>query len=216
MRDFRLSEKKEFTMSVNKAHKILMALQKVENDKKSDLKLSDRNARYSDDKSIDGFLLEYAMIVSYTQEELKTFLDASIAKKMTKFKDAIEILEDIKDIKEAIFHFNVIHGISEKLSYIEKKKPLLTVCELFNQKATSRNETLEALTNRLVKLSQNEFERNETIAFSFQYWDNDVIVQTLKTIKETVLKYEDEILSLNATHTITLSLYQSSVELIGL
>lgn len=34
---------------------------------------------------------------------------------------AIEILEDIKDLKEAI-SFNVQNGISQKLSYIEKKK----------------------------------------------------------------------------------------------
>lgn len=54
----------------------------------------------------------------------------------------------------------------------------------------------------LLELSQSEFERNEDIDITFQYWDNDALQKELKTMKETILRYEDEILTLNATHQI--------------
>ncbi|NBL01023.1 MAG: hypothetical protein EOM50_24115 [Erysipelotrichia bacterium] len=216
MIELKLSDKKTLNMSVNKAHKVLSVLQKAENDKKNDLNLSKHSSKYSDTTSANTFVFDYATIVSSTEDELKMCIQSHVQKRVTTFLSAIELLEDIKDLKEAIFSFNVQKGISEKLSYIEKKKHLLKLYEHLNKKAHLANDTLQSVASKLVKLSQSEFERNEEIEVAFQYWDNDTLLKELKTIKETMLRYEDEILTLNATHQISVSLYQNSIDMIGL
>jgi len=216
MIELKLSDKKALSMSVNKAHKVLCVLQKAENDKKNDLNLSSYGSKYTNSTTANTFMLDYATIVTSNEDELKMCIQNHVQKRVTTFMSAIEILEDIKDVKEAIFSFNVQKGISEKLSYIEKKKHILKLYEHLNKKALLENDTLQSVASKLVKLSQSEFERNEEIEVVFQYWDNDKLLKELKTIKETMLRYEDEILTLNATHQISVSLYQSSMDMIGL
>lgn len=216
MIELKLSDKKEFSVTVNKAHKMLSLLQKVENDKKADLNISANSSKYNDSTTADTFVVNYATIVTYNEDDLKSFLHNQIQKKITTFMSAIEILEDIKDLKEAIFSFNVQNGISQKLSYIEKKKHSMKLYEKLNKKANLEKETLQGIASKLIKLSQSEFERNEDIEIVFQYWDNDALQKELKAIKETILRYEDEILTLNSTHQITVMLSKSSIEQIGL
>ena len=216
MIELKLSEKKEFSITVNKAHKMLSLLQKVENDKKADLNISTNSSKYSDSNTADTFTVNYATIVTYNEDDLKSLIHNQVQKKVTTFMSAIEILEDIKDLKEAIFSFNVQNGISQKLSYIEKKKHSMKLYEQLNKRANLEKETLQSVASKLVKLSQSEFERNEDIDITFQYWDNDALQKELKTMKETILRYEDEILTLNATHQIKVMLSKSSIELIGL
>lgn len=216
MIELKLSDKKEFSISVNKAHKMLSLLQKVENDKKADLNISNRTSRYNESTTANTFVVNYATIVTSNEKDLNHFLHNQVQQKVTTFINAIEILEDIKDLKEAIFSFNVAYKVSEKLSYIEKKKHLIKLYEHLSKKANIESETLQDVASKLVKLTQSEFERNEDIEITFQYWDNAILQKELKTIKETILRYEDEILALNATHTITVTLFQSSIDLIGL
>ncbi len=216
MIELKLSDKKEFIISVNKAHKMLSLLQKVENDKKADLNISNHNSRYNESITLNTFVVNYATIVTSNEDDLKNVIHNQVQRKVDSFLSAIEVLEDVKDLKEAIFSFNVLNGISEKLSYIEKKKHIIKLYEQLNKKAHFDNETLQSIASKLVKLSQSEFERNEDIEIAFQYWDNEKLLKELKTIKETILKYEDEILTLNATHQIKVALFQSSIDLIGL
>lgn len=216
MIELKLSGKKEFIISVNKAHKMLSLLQKVENDKKADLNISNHNSRYNESITLNTFVVNYATIVTSNEDDLKNVIHNQIQRKVDSFLSAIEVLEDVKDLKEAIFSFNVLNGISEKLSYIEKKKHIIKLYEQLNKKAHFDNETLQSIASKLVKLSQSEFERNEDIEIAFQYWDNEKLLKELKNIKETILKYEDEILTLNATHQIKVALFQSSIDLIGL
>jgi hypothetical protein len=216
MIELKLSDKKQFTISVNKAHKMLSLLQKVENDKKADLNLSHHSSKYNDSTAANSFVFDYATIVTSNVDELKNLIHNHIHKKAATFMSAIEVLEDIKDLKEAIFSFNVKNSVSEKLSYIEKKKHLIKLYEHLNKKANMEVESIEGIAAKLVKLSQSEFERNEEIEVVFQYWSNDAMLKELKTIKETILRYEDEILTLNATHQIKVTLFKSSIELIGL
>lgn len=75
---------------------------------------------------------------------------------------------------------------------------------------------LEDIITRLKKLNDSAFERNEDFTFEFQYWDNDTLIKNLKEIKSTILEYEEQISKLNASQEITIYLYASSVELLGL
>ncbi len=186
MIELKLSDKKEFIISVNKAHKMLSLLQKVENDKKADLNISNHNSRYNESITLNTFVVNYATIVTSNEDDLKNVIHNQVQRKVDSFLSAIEVLEDVKDLKEAIFSFNVLNGISEKLSYIEKKKHIIKLYEQLNKKAHFDNETLQSIASKLVKLSQSEFERNEDIEIAFQYWDNEKLLKELKTGKNGV------------------------------
>jgi hypothetical protein len=214
MIDISLSEKQKFEVTVNKAHKILGILKKYETSKKEDLKIQDYST-YADN-SINMFSINYATIISNSEDELKLIMNNQIEKKMEKFISAIEVLEDIQSLKEEIFSFNVSNSISKRLNFIEKKKNIIKLYELYNFKSTSDKQTVSSIVQNFKKLNNTEFERNEEFEFEFMYWNNDNIKKELKNIKSKILEYEDEILSLNGTKKISFSLYKSSIELIGL
>ena len=52
--------------------------------------------------------------------------------------------------------------------------------------------------------------------FEYQFWDKKQIETELKTIKSTILKYEEEISQINSTNKLTIELFDSSKELLGL
>jgi len=218
MIELKLSDKKEFSMTINKAQKILSLLEEVEYDKKADLNTSaDADSSQSSEYSfVDTFVLGCATVLTYNEDELKNLLHNRAQKKIDTFISAIEIIEDIHDLKEAIFYFNVQKGISQKVSYIKKKKYSIKLYEQLNRRANFENETLQSVASKLAKLSHNTIEAKDDIEITLRYWDNDALQKELKTIKETILRYEDEILTFNATHQIKVMLSKSSIELIGL
>ena len=74
MIELKLSDKKEFIISVNKAHKMLSLLQKVENDKKADLNISNHNSRYNESITLNTFVVNYATIVTSNEDDLKNVI----------------------------------------------------------------------------------------------------------------------------------------------
>lgn len=126
------------------------------------------------------------------------------------------MLEDIKDIKEALFSFNVANDISKKLNYINKKRDHIQLLESYLLKSKGVQNSLEDTVSRLKKLKDSVFERNEDFVFEYQFWDKPQLEKELKEIKSTVLAYEEQISYINANKTLTLSLYESSIELLGL
>ncbi len=85
MIELKLSDKKEFNITVNKAHKMLSLLQKVENDKKADLNISTNNSsKYSDSNTTDTFTVNYATIVTYNEDDLKSLIHNQVQKKNSK------------------------------------------------------------------------------------------------------------------------------------
>lgn len=214
MKNLTLSNKTEYQVSVNKAHKILSTLKAMEGDKRHELDYE--FARNSKSKKIHTFTLDMATILTYNNDDLKNLLSAQIDKRVEIFLDAIEVLEDIRDLKEAIFSFNVTQGISEKLSFIEKKKTLVAFYEKVIKNSFSEAQSIDFITEKLIKLSEKEFDSNEEIEIEHQYWNKEHVQSELKHIKEQILAYEDDILTLNATQKIKISLYKSSAEHIGL
>ncbi len=210
-----LSQKKEFEVTINKAHKLLSLLQKLENSKKTDLDIK-KNISYDDNNTINTFAMNYATIITNNEEEIEAFIQNEADNKVLKYMSAVEILEDIKDLKESIFLFNIISGVSKKLSYIEKKKHLVKLYEELLKQANILDANRTLIASKIVKLKDSEFEKNEDFQFSYQYWDNEFVKNELKNIKSTLLEYEDDILSLNAISKIKIGLYESSIDLAGL
>ena len=75
---------------------------------------------------------------------------------------------------------------------------------------------LNEIVSRLKKLKDSVFERNEDFVFEYQFWNKEQIEKELKNIKSTILKYEEEISQINSTNKLTIELFDSSKELLGL
>ena len=216
MLDLTLSQPQEFRVTLNKAHKILESLRKYESNKKSTLEISSlTKSMHSSYSNINKFEISYAMILTNDVKDIENIIQNEIDEKVYRYMSSIEVLEDIQKVKEAIFSFNVASGISEKLGYISRKANLIKLYEAFNLKKRGESDLGDIIT-RLKKLNDSAFERNEDFTFEFQYWDNNTLIKNLKEIKSTILEYEEQISKLNATHEITISLYASSIELLGL
>ncbi len=216
MLDLQLSQPQEFTVTVNKAHKILESLKKYESYKKSNLEVSSfAKSMHSSYQNLNSFEISYAMILTNNIVDIENIIKNEIDEKVYRYISAIEVLEDIQKVKECIFSFNVKSGISEKLNFISRKANLIKLYEAFNLKKRTESD-LNDIVTRLKKLHENAFERNEDFSFEFQYWDNDAITKNLKEIKSTILQHEEQISKLNASEQITISLYESSIELLGL
>lgn len=208
MLDIILSQPTEFKVTINKAHKILESLKKYDNYEKT-------NCDFPYHRNLNKFEISYAMILTNDVQDIEKTIENEINEKVCSNISAIEIYEDMQKVKEAIFSFNVRSGISQKLSYINRKSKLIKLYEAYNLKKREATDLSDIVT-RLKKLNDSAFERNEDFTFEFQYWDNDLLIKNLKEIKSTILEYEEQISKLNASEEITISLYQSSIELLGL
>lgn len=219
MNTINFSEKKSFQVTINKAHKILATLQKIENQKKSDLDFE--GTKYDKEKSINTIEVPMATIITGSKEDFVKLLEVKFNKKIEKIMVALEHLEDIKDLKETIFNFNVSSGVSQKLSFIEKNKYLVNLYETMIKIPCefgdiSIEEKIKNLSSKLTLLSNKEFDNNEIIELALNYWDTSKIEKDLKSLKSKISIYEDEIMASNASNTISINLYENTASFLGL
>ena len=208
MTNLTLSTKTDFEVTANKAHKLLASLKRYEQYKSNNIR--------DDANRLNTFEISYAAILTNNEEDLHKIIEDEIEEKVYRQISALEVLEDLQDIKESIFEFNVLNGVSKKLTYIEKKKEHIKLLEAYVLKSKSASSSLSGIISRLKKLKENLFENNEDFVFEHQFWDKDAIESELKEIKRTILRYEDEISEINSTKKLTISFYESSKELLGL
>jgi len=219
MTNLSLSNKTTFEVTANKAHKLLASLKKYESFKSSNIKETLNSMKYSgdhDNNRLNRFELTYASILTNNEKDLEKLIEDEISEKVYRHISALEVLEDVADLKEAIFEFNVKNGLSRKLNYINKKKEHIRLLESYLLKSKASKTALSEIVSRLKKLKDGAFERNEDFIFEYQFWDKDQIELELKAIKSTILRYEEEISQINATDKLAIALFDSSKELLGL
>jgi len=219
MTTLNLSQKVEFSVSANKAHKLLTSLKKYEQYKLSNIRNLSHLTKVSgsfDSDSLDAFKISYATILTNDESDLYKLLQDEIQEKVYRQISALEVIEDLQDLKEVLFEFNVLNGVSKKLTYIKKKKEHIKLLEAYLLKSKEQTIPLERQVDSLKKLKENIFDKNEDFVFSHQFWDKQALITTLREIKSTILKYEDEISEINSTKKLTIGLYKSSIELLGL
>ncbi|MCK9161697.1 MAG: hypothetical protein RBQ81_05055 [Arcobacteraceae bacterium] len=212
MRNFILSKKERFEVTGNKAHKILETLKKY--DFSEIIPEFYRGGSYS--KKFNTFDINYASLLTSTVEDIVKDVENEIEKNISDHTKVIEIYEDMMDIKEAVFEFNIREGISKKINYINKKKYHIQLLDSCLSKTKNKDESLFDIVSRFKKLDHGVFESNEGFSFSYNYWDNDVISQKLKEIRATISQYEDEIAATNALKKLTIELSESSREILGM
>lgn len=219
MTNLTLSTKTTFKVTANKAHKLLESLKKYETFKTSNIKDTSYSMKFSgnaDSNKLNRFELTYASILTNDEKDLEELIENEISEKVYRHISALEVLEDVADLKEAIFEFNVKNGLSSKLNYISKKKEHIRLLESYLLKSKASKTSLSEIVSRLKKLKDSAFERNEDFVFEYQFWDKEQIEKELKTIKSIILKYEEEISLINSTNKLTIELFDSSKELLGL
>ncbi len=219
MQNLILSKKTSFEVTANKAHKLLENLRKYESFKANNLRDTSYSLKSSgsfDANKLSRFEISYASILTNDEGKLEQLIENEINEKLYRHVSSLEVLEDIRDIKEAIFEFNVKNGLSAKLNYITKKKEHIRLLESYLLKSKGLPTSLKEIISGLKKLKDTAFERNEDFVFEYQFWDKSVIEQELKSIKTTILEYEEEISLINSTKTLKIELYASSKELLGL
>ena len=219
MKTLTLSQKTDFTVSANKAHKLLATLKKYEKDKSENIRNITHFTKMSkslNENVLGAFEISYAAILTNDEKELYKIITDEIEEKVYRQVSALEIIEDLQDIKESIFEFNIVHGVSKKLTYINKKKEHIKLLEAYLLKSKKTVTPLNEQIESLKKLKENIFETNEDFVFEHQFWDTQALTNTLKNIKSTILQYEDEISDINSNKKLTISLYESSKELLGL
>ena len=219
MTSLNLSEKTAFEVTANKAHKLLESLKKYETFKISNIKDIFGNIKYSgsnESNKLNRFELTYASILTNDEKDLENLIEDEISEKVYRHISALEVLEDIADLKEAIFEFNVKNGLSYKLNYINKKKEHIKLLEAYVLKSKPSQTSLNEIVSRLKKLKDSVFERNEDFVFEYQFWNKEQIEKELKNIKSTILKYEEEISIINSNNKLTVEFFNSSKELLGL
>lgn len=219
MNNLTLSKKTKYEVNANKAHKILENLRKYEDFKKNNIghtSFSIKSSASFNDNMLNRFEITYASILTNDENDIKNLVENEILEKVYRHVSALEVIEDIQDIKEAIFEFNVKNGLSKKLSYINKKKNHIRLLEAYLLKSKGIQTPLKDIVSRLKKLKNSVFERNEDFVFEYQFWDKQILEKELKQIKSTILEYEEEISQINSSKKLFISLYDSSIELLGL
>lgn len=214
-----LSQKTDFTVSANKAHKLLASLKKYDQYKSSSVRDIAHFTKVSgsfDRNALNVFDISYSTILTNDEKDLHKIIQDEIDEKVYSQLSALEVLEDLQDLKEELFEFNVLHGVSKKLTYINKKKEHIKLLEAYLLKSKEHTSPLEKKIASLKKLKENIFEKNEDFVFEHQFWDKKALQETLKEIKSTILRYEDEISEINSTKKLTICLFESSKELLGL
>ena len=218
MKNLILSQKTTFEVTANKAHKLLENLRKYEGYKSANIResYSLKMSGGFDSNALNKFEVTYASILTNDEEDIEKLIENEIAEKEYRHISSLEVLEDIQDIKEALFEFNVNNGLSKKLSYINKKRDHIKLLESYLLKSKGTQISLKDIVSKFKKLKDSVFERNEDFIFEYQFWDKDIIEKELKKIKSTILEYEEDISQINSTNKLTISLYNSSKDLLGL
>ncbi|RXJ96060.1 hypothetical protein CRU94_05470 [Arcobacter sp. AHV-9/2010] len=219
MTNLTLSKKTAFEVTANKAHKLLESLKKYETFKTSNMKDTSYSMKFSgnsDSNKLNKFELTYASILVNDEKDLEKLIKDEISEKVYRHISTLEVLEDVADLKEAIFEFNVKNGLSNKLNYINKKKEHIKLLESYLLKSKASQTPLGDIVSRLKKLKDSVFERNEDFVFEYQFWDKEVIEKELKTIKSRILKHEEEISQINSEKKLVVEFFDSSKDLLGL
>lgn len=214
------NEKVTFSVTGNKAHKLMQKLKSYKQ-YKNELILNIQHFKsYSSDsgttKKPHVFTVGYISVWTQEADVTKSQMENDIRKRAESQIKALELNEDLVMLKESIITYNIQNKISEMLNFIEAKSIYIKYLEglLLHSEGNSRDisETLKSL----ARLKDKEFDSNETIEYTYCFWDDDEVSIILKELKCKVLEYEEAISTLNASAKMNIMLYPSTAKVLGL
>jgi len=195
------TQKSTYKITPNQAHKILEKLK-------------------AEVKELKEYEWERESFVDFTISKIDVNLDTKkIEEKLTNIflqkiknkKLLTELQEDILNIKEALFNFNVTSKVSEKLSQIEILKNHIKFYQNF--KECLECEEIDGIERVKEYLKNSE---DEKVNLKLAFYDYEEVKKKLKEANKKIMELEKEITYLNSSNEIEITIYKSTAELIGL
>jgi len=194
-------QKSTYKITPNQAHKMLEKL-KAE---VKDLKEYEWERESFVDFTISK--LDINLDTKKIEEKLKNIFLQRIKNK----KLLTEIQEDILNIKEALFNFNVTSKVSKKLSQIEILKNHIIFYQNF--KECLECEEIDGIERVKEYLKNSE---DEKVNLKLAFYDYEEVKEKIKEANKKIMELEKEITYLNSSNEIEITIYKSTAELIGL
>jgi len=195
------TQKSTYKITPNQAHKILEKLK-------------------AEVKELKEYEWERESFVDFTISKIDVNLDTKkIEEKLTNIflqriknkKLLAEIQEDILNIKEVLFNFNVTLKVSKKLSQIEILKNHIKFYQNF--KECLECEEIDGIERAKEYLRNAE---DEKVNLKLAFYDYEEVKKKLKEANKKIMELEKEITYLNSSNEIEITIYKNTAELIGL
>jgi hypothetical protein len=218
MEKFQLSRVQNFTISITKAKDVLKRLKsyKTETEKflRGDVSFTKQSAFDYERHQPHHFKINYSEIDLNKEGDFKSKITAEAENRARMIQRSFEILEDLASLENLILYFEIKSKIHEKKSFISNSREKIKVYESLNLVDERIESDIEVIAE---KFSSRKYDKNsEGINVDFMYWDKKHISQTLFSLKNTILEYEEDIIQKLTSSSLQISLHETSVELVGL
>jgi len=208
MKIFDFDEKIAIKVSPNQLHKILQRLKSEKNT------LSINNFDIISEVDFTTFKINYIDILN-NEKDIIQKLQNTFEELLNETKQFLFIQEDIFNLKEALFEFNVKHNISKKLSQIEILKLKVKFLQNFKECLNCEKDFENKLKNLKQYLIQNE-NSEINIPIKIMFYNHDEAKELLNKINKKILELEKEVTLINATNEIEVKINKKTAEIIGL
>ena len=195
------TQKSTYKITPNQAHKILEKL-------KTEIKEL-KEYEWEKESFVDFTIskIDVNLDTKKIEEKLKNIFLQKIKNK----KLLAELQEDILNIKEALFNFNVTSKVSKKLSQIEILKNHIRFYQNF--KECLECEEIDGIKRAKEYLKNSE---DEKVNLKLAFYDYEEVKKKIKEANKKIMELEKEITYLNSSNEIEITIYKNTAELIGL
>lgn len=193
-----------YKITPNQVHKILERLKEI---------VKNLKREEWEEVTVTEFILN-KVDISLDNKKIKQKFQNIFTQRIKDKKLLAQIQEDILNIKESLFAFNVNSKVSEKLSQIETLKGHIRYYQIFKE-CLECEENFEELVNRAKEYLKNN-EEATNVKIDFAFYDYNEIKKILRELNKKIMELEKEITYLNASNEIEIKIYKETAELIGL
>ena len=198
------NEKIIYKITPNQAHKVLERLKEI---------VKNLKREEWEEVSVTEFTLS-KVDISLDNGKIKQKFQNIFAQRIKDKKLLVQVQEDILNIKESLFAFNVSSKVSEKLSQIEILKGHIRYYQMFKE-CLECEKNFEELVNRAKEYLKNN-EEATNVKIDFAFYDYNEVKEILKELNKKIIELEKEITYLNASNEIEITIYKETAEIIGL
>lgn len=148
-------------------------------------------------------------------------LQESVNNEIDNLQEYINLLEDLANVKEALFVGNIKSGISDILNRIEVQKKTKEIWERY-QKGMPANRTNFVSTESLPDYYNSEIKRHQTLAVQSSFavyreiYSEEELKDAIRECNKVIDQLEDQRDEINHTHRITVKLSETTTKALGL
>lgn len=221
MISFALGETRKFTFTGSMAEAVLRSFEHYKSLKEAEFQgqfsKSRRHCGYDwEDKVVHEFEINPVTLNYTDRDRLMEQIKSDAAYMALRMKRGVEILEDYEAMEASLQHFRHRTGIDEMQSFIQRKRPLLSLLETLDIQSAGAGDDLEVLLPNTEQLKSAKFNLENKLVINYRFWDTKEIQQLVGELKRQIMDCMKKIDEIKSTQTLEVQLRSSSVELLGL